>query len=69
MVVIASLAAAVQGMDEAVINGAQLIYPKQFDIDTSTCTFVIFLIRNPRPPIQRTGAGWSALSILHHICP
>ncbi|KAK7043468.1 hypothetical protein R3P38DRAFT_2510089, partial [Favolaschia claudopus] len=27
-----SLAAAVQGMDEAVINGAQIIYPKQFGI-------------------------------------
>ncbi|KAL4071537.1 hypothetical protein V8B97DRAFT_1870780 [Scleroderma yunnanense] len=36
MVVMTSLAAAVQGMDEAVINGAQLIYPKQFGIDTST---------------------------------
>ncbi|KAG2065877.1 hypothetical protein BDR04DRAFT_1234315 [Suillus decipiens] len=32
MVVMSSLAAAVQGMDEAVINGAQIIYPKQFGI-------------------------------------
>ncbi|KAG2137881.1 uncharacterized protein EDB93DRAFT_1090963 [Suillus bovinus] len=32
MVVMSSLAAAVQGMDEAVINGAQIIYPKQFSI-------------------------------------
>ncbi|KAG6329721.1 hypothetical protein ID866_9368 [Astraeus odoratus] len=36
MVVMSSLAAAVQGMDEAVINGAQLIYPEQFGINTST---------------------------------
>ena len=32
MVVMSSLAAAVQGMDEAVINGAQIIYPAQFGI-------------------------------------
>ncbi|KAG2115563.1 hypothetical protein BD769DRAFT_1487455 [Suillus cothurnatus] len=36
MVVMSSLAAAVQGMDEAVINGAQIIYPKQFGIGDST---------------------------------
>jgi hypothetical protein len=30
MVIMSSLAAAVQGMDEAVINGAQIVYPKQF---------------------------------------
>ncbi|KAI6102837.1 hypothetical protein F5141DRAFT_1050511 [Pisolithus sp. B1] len=35
-VVLSSLAAAVQGMDEAVINGAQLFYPSQFGMDTST---------------------------------
>ncbi|KAF7289149.1 MFS domain-containing protein [Mycena indigotica] len=32
MVVMSSLAAAVQGMDESVINGAQIIYPEQFGI-------------------------------------
>lgn len=32
MVVMSSLAAAVQGMDEAVINGAQILYPQQFGI-------------------------------------
>ena len=32
MVIMSSLAAAVQGMDEAVINGAQIIYPAQFGI-------------------------------------
>ncbi|KAJ7214873.1 hypothetical protein GGX14DRAFT_609597 [Mycena pura] len=32
MVVMSSLAAAVQGMDESVINGAQIIYPSQFGI-------------------------------------
>ncbi|KAG2738141.1 hypothetical protein P692DRAFT_20841329 [Suillus brevipes Sb2] len=37
MVVMASLAAAVQGMDEAVINGAQILYPTQFGIgDTNS---------------------------------
>ncbi|EGN94806.1 hypothetical protein SERLA73DRAFT_187864 [Serpula lacrymans var. lacrymans S7.3] len=32
MVFMSSMAAAVQGMDEAVINGAQIIYPAQFGI-------------------------------------
>ena len=36
MVIMSSLAASVQGMDEAVINGAQIIYPKQFGIGTGT---------------------------------
>lgn len=36
MVVMSSLAAAVQGMDEAVINGAQIIYPAQFGIGDPT---------------------------------
>ncbi|KAJ7641857.1 hypothetical protein FB45DRAFT_785998 [Roridomyces roridus] len=36
MVVMSSLAAAVQGMDEAVINGAQIIYPKQFGIGSKS---------------------------------
>lgn len=36
MVIMASLAAAVQGMDEAVINGAQIIYPAQFGIGDSS---------------------------------
>ncbi|TBU25760.1 hypothetical protein BD311DRAFT_808927 [Dichomitus squalens] len=33
LVVMCSLAAAVQGMDESVINGANLFFPKQFGID------------------------------------
>ncbi|KAI5997230.1 hypothetical protein F5J12DRAFT_746075 [Pisolithus orientalis] len=36
VVVVSSLAAVAQGMDQAVINGAQLFYPKQFGIDAST---------------------------------
>jgi hypothetical protein len=36
MVIMSSLAAAVQGMDEAVINGAQIIYPAQFGIGDAT---------------------------------
>ncbi|KAJ6565818.1 hypothetical protein DFH09DRAFT_1363614 [Mycena vulgaris] len=36
MVVMSSLAAAVQGMDEAVINGAQIIYPAQFGIGSTS---------------------------------
>lgn len=35
-----SLAAAVQGMDEAVINGAQIIYPAQFGIGGGTSTYL-----------------------------
>jgi sugar porter (SP) family MFS transporter len=38
MVIMSSLAAAVQGMDEAVINGAQIIYPAQFGIGDATST-------------------------------
>ena len=47
MVVLSSFAAAVQGMDEAVINGAQIIYPSQFGIGSSSrrsffeCLFLI----------------------------
>lgn len=33
LVIACSVAAAVQGMDESVISGAQLFYPKQFGID------------------------------------
>ena len=36
LVVLCSMAAAVQGMDETVINGAQLFFPRQFGIATST---------------------------------
>ncbi|KAG1777959.1 hypothetical protein EV702DRAFT_1098954 [Suillus placidus] len=39
MVLMSSLAAAVQGMDEAVINGAQIIYPTQFGIGDSNSKF------------------------------
>lgn len=30
------MAAAVQGMDESVVNGAQLFFPQQFGIGTNT---------------------------------
>ncbi|KAG7714122.1 hypothetical protein KL949_004977 [Ogataea haglerorum] len=36
LIIMASLGAAVQGMDETVINGAQLYYPKEFGIDKGT---------------------------------
>ncbi|KAI9456302.1 MFS sugar transporter [Russula earlei] len=36
LVILCSVAAAVQGMDEAVINGANLFYSKQFNIDPSS---------------------------------
>ncbi|KAK0438695.1 uncharacterized protein EV420DRAFT_1623247 [Desarmillaria tabescens] len=36
LVILCSVAAAVQGMDETVINGAQLFFPKQFGIDPNT---------------------------------
>jgi len=47
MVIMTSLAAAVQGMDEAVINGAQIIYPAQFGIgDTSSSAYsrILFFV-------------------------
>lgn len=34
LVFLCSMAAAVQGMDESVINGAQLFFPQQFGIST-----------------------------------
>ena len=40
MVVMSSLAAAVQGMDESVINGAQIIYPTQFGIGGTSRAFL-----------------------------
>ncbi|EIN11957.1 hypothetical protein PUNSTDRAFT_142156 [Punctularia strigosozonata HHB-11173 SS5] len=36
MIVLCSVAAAVQGMDESVINGAQLFYPKQFGVGSGS---------------------------------
>jgi hypothetical protein len=36
MVILCSVAAAVQGMDEAVVNGAQLFYPAQFGIGSDS---------------------------------
>ncbi|KAJ7828749.1 hypothetical protein B0H14DRAFT_3718427 [Mycena olivaceomarginata] len=48
MVVMSSLAAAVQGMDEAVINGAQIIYPAQFGIGSKSQhdTWIVGLINS-----------------------
>jgi len=46
MVIMSSMAAAVQGMDEAVINGAQIIYPKQFGIGSGSCMFPSSLLRS-----------------------
>jgi hypothetical protein len=43
MVVMSSLAAAVQGMDEAVINGAQILYPKQFGIGSDSSKHPSFI--------------------------
>ncbi|KAG6328871.1 hypothetical protein ID866_10218, partial [Astraeus odoratus] len=64
MVIMSSLAAAVQGMDEAVINGAQLIYPEQFGIDTSTCMSTAsayeyrFLTYLFQPMVAVTNSWW-----------
>ncbi|KAG1873181.1 hypothetical protein F4604DRAFT_1681228 [Suillus subluteus] len=54
MVVMSSLAAAVQGMDEAVINGAQIIYPKQFGIGSrqSTRFMVVYTAECSPAPIR-----------------
>ncbi|KAF7362784.1 MFS domain-containing protein [Mycena venus] len=48
MVVMSSLAAAVQGMDEAVINGAQIIYPAQFGIGSKSQhdTWIVGLVNS-----------------------
>ncbi|KAJ6498251.1 hypothetical protein DFH09DRAFT_1446722 [Mycena vulgaris] len=48
MVVMSSLAAAVQGMDEAVINGAQIIYPAQFGIGSTSQhdTWIVGLVNS-----------------------
>ncbi|KAJ7183436.1 hypothetical protein C8R46DRAFT_1209599 [Mycena filopes] len=43
MVIMSSLAAAVQGMDEAVINGAQIIYPAQFGIGSTSRSTILGL--------------------------
>jgi hypothetical protein len=46
MVIMSSMAAAVQGMDEAVINGAQIIYPKQFGIGGGTHMYFVHCLLN-----------------------
>ncbi|KAF7350573.1 MFS domain-containing protein [Mycena sanguinolenta] len=48
MVIMSSLAAAVQGMDEAVINGAQIIYPTQFGIGSKSShdTWIVGLVNS-----------------------
>ncbi|KAJ7183450.1 hypothetical protein C8R46DRAFT_1344283 [Mycena filopes] len=48
MVIMSSLAAAVQGMDEAVINGAQIIYPAQFGIGSTSQhdTWIVGLVNS-----------------------
>ena len=42
MVIMSSLVAAVQGKDEAVINGAQIIYPTKFGIGSGTCELFLW---------------------------
>ncbi|KAH3664022.1 hypothetical protein OGAPHI_004736 [Ogataea philodendri] len=48
LIIMASMGAAVQGMDETVINGAQLYYPKYFglDADTERNTWLVGLINS-----------------------
>ncbi|KAG1762317.1 hypothetical protein EV702DRAFT_984048, partial [Suillus placidus] len=46
MVVMSSLAAAVQGMEQAVINGAQIIYPMQFGIGDFNSKWLVGLINS-----------------------
>ncbi|KAG6329218.1 hypothetical protein ID866_9871 [Astraeus odoratus] len=57
MVIMSSLAAAVQGMDEAVINGAQLIYPGQFGIDIHTSGWSASLIVHLISAVQPSHVG------------
>jgi hypothetical protein len=51
MVVMSSLAAAVQGMDEAVINGAQIIYPAQFGIGSTSRAYISMALSHHNLPL------------------
>ncbi|KAG1744559.1 uncharacterized protein EDB91DRAFT_1123024 [Suillus paluster] len=70
MVVMSSLAAAVQGMDEAVINGAQILYPKQFGIgDTNSRrdSWLIGLVNSAPYLCCATISCWMTHPLNHYL--
>ncbi|KAG2105522.1 uncharacterized protein F5147DRAFT_614836 [Suillus discolor] len=69
MVVMSSLAAAVQGMDEAVINGAQIIYPKQFGINNGTQrdSWIIGLVNSAPYLCCATISCWLTHPLNHYL--
>ncbi|KAG1890453.1 uncharacterized protein F5891DRAFT_1198206 [Suillus fuscotomentosus] len=69
MVVMSSLAAAVQGMDEAVINGAQIIYPKQFGIGggTQRDSWLIGLVNSAPYLCCATISCWMTHPLNHYL--
>ncbi|KAG1869417.1 hypothetical protein DFJ58DRAFT_766031 [Suillus subalutaceus] len=70
MVVMSSLAAAVQGMDEAVINGAQILYPKQFGIGDSNSqrdSWLVGLINSAPYLCCATISCWMTYPLNHYF--
>ncbi|KAG1777982.1 hypothetical protein EV702DRAFT_1099136 [Suillus placidus] len=70
MVVMSSLAAAVQGMDEAVINGAQIIYPKQFGIGDPTSkrdSWLVGLVNSAPYLCCATISCWMTHPLNHYL--
>ncbi|KAG1733805.1 hypothetical protein EDB19DRAFT_1854852 [Suillus lakei] len=70
MVVMSSLAAAVQGMDEAVINGAQILYPAQFGIGDSNSkrdSWLVGLINSAPYLCCATISCWLTHPLNHYL--
>ncbi|KAG1733548.1 hypothetical protein EDB19DRAFT_1929079 [Suillus lakei] len=69
MVVMSSLAAAVQGMDEAVINGAQIIFPTQFGIgsNSSRDSWLVGLINSAPYLCCATISCWMTYPLNHYL--
>ncbi|KIK37349.1 hypothetical protein CY34DRAFT_15757 [Suillus luteus UH-Slu-Lm8-n1] len=70
MVVMASLAAAVQGMDEAVINGAQILYPTQFgigDANSQRDSWLVGLINSAPYLCCATLSCWMTHPLNHYL--
>jgi len=70
MVIVSSLSAAVQGMDEAVINGAQILYPKQFGIgdpDSRRDSWLVGLINSAPYLCCATISCWMTHPLNHYL--
>ncbi|KAI6021269.1 hypothetical protein EDC04DRAFT_2575541 [Pisolithus marmoratus] len=57
-------------MDEVVINSAQLSYPKQFGIDTSTCTFPTSMLTHLSQLFPSVHGSWllSLINAAPYLC-